>query len=136
MHGLVAWSLAVVATASLVALSVLVAGSETANGAVNGALATTAARNETTSPATAYWVDTLFRSPAPSTQAALAGRRYAQLDTGSATDGGTVPPEQPAITTDTTEPLPPTPPAGRQNPVRCSWTAPPRRPSRCRPRPF
>ncbi|HEY0302257.1 MAG TPA: hypothetical protein VGC36_13010 [Rhizomicrobium sp.] len=126
MHGLVAWSLAVVATATLVALSVLVAGSATANGAMNGALASTAARGEAPSPATAYWVDTLFRSPASSMQASLAGRRYAQVDTGTATDGTGAPPEQPAITPETSEaPLPPTRPAAGPGPVFMDAAAPP-----------
>jgi hypothetical protein len=96
-HGLVAWALAVVATATLVALSVVVAGSATANGAVNGALASsvpmTSARGDSAAnPATAYWVDTLFRAPMPGTQASLMWRQYAQNDTGMATDGTTAPP--------------------------------------------
>ena len=93
LHGLVAWALAVVATATLVALSVLVAGSSSANGALNGALASTsAARSDSgPSPLTAYWVDTLFRTPPTSTQAALGWRQYAQADTGTMNDGGPAP---------------------------------------------
>ena len=93
MHGLVSWALAVVATATLVALSVLMAGSAAANGAVNGALASASPigpRGET-SFVTSYWVDTLFRGPDASAQAALAWRQYAQADTGTATDGTTAP---------------------------------------------
>jgi hypothetical protein len=89
MHGVTAWALAVVATASIVALSVIAAGSAATNGAVNGALASTVpgqARAATdTSPATAYWVDKLFR-PANSQTASLAWRQYAQNDTGAQTD--------------------------------------------------
>jgi hypothetical protein len=94
-HGLVAWALAVVATATLVALSVLVAGSAATNGAVNGALAsatTNGARGgDTANVATAYWVDTLFRGPDASVQASLAWRRYAQNDIGMATDAAPAP---------------------------------------------
>ena len=93
LHGLVAWALAVVATASLVALSVLVAGSASANGALNGALASTSAvhGDSGASPLTAYWVDTLFRAPTTSAQAALGGRQYAQADTGTMNDGAPEP---------------------------------------------
>jgi hypothetical protein len=89
-HGLVAWALAVVATASIVALSVIAAGSAATNGAVNGALASTVPGPSRTadasqSPATSYWVDKLFR-PANSQQASLAWRQYAQNDTGTQTD--------------------------------------------------
>ncbi|HEX4301655.1 MAG TPA: hypothetical protein VHZ78_02605 [Rhizomicrobium sp.] len=97
-HGLVAWALAVVATATLVALSVLVAGSATANGAaVGGALASSApmtnARGDANANvATSYWVDTLFRSPMNGMQASLGWTQYAQNDTGTATDGSTAPP--------------------------------------------
>ncbi|HEY4939841.1 MAG TPA: hypothetical protein VII56_00315 [Rhizomicrobium sp.] len=93
MHGLVAWALAVVATAMLVALSLLVAGSTT--NAVDGALAATGtggARNDgVASTVTSYWVDTLFRGPQSSVQASLAWRQFAQADTGTATDGSTAP---------------------------------------------
>jgi energy-converting hydrogenase Eha subunit A len=99
VHGLVSWAIAVVATATLVALSVLVAGSATGNGAVNGALASSApatARGEGNANATtSYWVDKLFR-PANNTQAALAWRQYAQADTGTTTD---VPPNNGDATT-------------------------------------
>jgi hypothetical protein len=89
-HGLVAWALAVVATASIVALSVIAAGSAATNGAVNGALASSVPGPSRTadtsqSPATSYWVDKLFR-PANSQAASLAWRQYAQNDTGTQTD--------------------------------------------------
>ncbi|MEI9885236.1 MAG: hypothetical protein WDN08_01855 [Rhizomicrobium sp.] len=104
LHGLVAWSLAVVATTTLVALSILVAGAATAPGAVTGALASTAARGEAPSPATGYWVDTLFRPAGSGPQASLAGRRYAQTENGTGSDGSSaVPPEQPAITPETSD---------------------------------
>jgi hypothetical protein len=93
-HGLVAWALAVVATATLIALSVVAGASSTASGVVNAALApASTARTDTAtiSPVTAYWVDTLFR--APSAKAALLGfKQYAQVDNGTATDGTTAPP--------------------------------------------
>ncbi len=88
-HGLVAWAIAVVATAAIVALSLLVAGSAGANGAVNEALASTTSAGARTDAApsatTSYWVDKLFR-PTTEAQAALAWRRYAQNDTGTTTD--------------------------------------------------
>jgi hypothetical protein len=95
-HGLVAWALAVVASATLVALSVLVTGSAATNGAVAGALAatnpSTTRGDAAPSLATSYWVDTLFRTPANAMQASLAGRQFAQVDTGTASDGS-VPPQ-------------------------------------------
>ena len=108
LHGLVAWALAVVATATLVALSVLVAGSASANGALNGALASSSAvhSDSGTTPLTAYWVDTLFRVPVISTQAALGGRQYAQADTGTMNDGSTSP-EPTTISPGDTEAPPP-----------------------------
>jgi hypothetical protein len=115
-HGLVAWALAVVATATLIALSVVAGGAATANGAIGAALAATGpARSDSTaaapSPVTAYWVDTLFR--APSAKTALASfSRYAQADN-TATDApppanDTAVPDQtpPANTTAEPEPTP------------------------------
>ncbi len=119
-HGLVAWALAVVATATLVALSVLVAGSAAANGAVTGALASTMTRGDAPSPLTAYWVDTLFRSPLPPAQASLTGRQYAQNDTGVVSDGGTtVAPDPSAATPDATDTVTPPParPAAGATPI-------------------
>jgi hypothetical protein len=102
-HGLVAWALAVVATASLVALSVLVAGSATATGAMNGALAATASgnsRDANQTAVTSYWVDTLFRPTDNAMHASLIERQYAQADNGTATDaGGTAPATDPGTTT-------------------------------------
>lgn len=114
-HGLVSWALAVVATASLIALSVIAGGSAATNGAVGALASTVPARSETAtiSPVTAYWVDTLFR--APSAKAALLSlRRYAQADT-TATDAGPAPndaatPDQtPTNTTAEPEPTPTSP---------------------------
>lgn len=97
-HGLVAWAIAVVATAAIVALSLLVAGSAGANGAVNEALASTTSAGARTDAApsatTSYWVDKLFR-PVAGAQAALAWRQYAQADTGTTTD---MPPTSDATT--------------------------------------
>ena len=117
-HGLVSWAIAVVATATIVALSVLVAGSQTANGAVTGALASTVpagARSDATQPlATSYWVDKLFR-PATAQAAALAGRQYAQNDTGTQTD---MPPANDSSTITPNDPqTPPPEPATDRNPV-------------------
>jgi hypothetical protein len=89
-HGLVSWALAVVATASIVALSVIAAGSAATNGAVNGALSSTVpgpsrGADAAQSPATSYWVDKLFR-PANAQSASLAWRQYAQNDSGAQTD--------------------------------------------------
>ena len=118
-HGLVSWAIAVVATATVVALSVLVAGSQTANGAMNGALASTVPAStrggDATQPlATSYWVDKLFR-PATVQAAALSWRQYAQNDTGAATD---MPPstDSSTITPSDTQTPPPVP-AAERNPV-------------------
>lgn len=87
-HGLVAWALAVVATATLIALSVVAGTSATANGAAVGAAlsASTPGRSDSaTTPLTGYWVDTLFRAPSSNT-ALLGWKQYAQADNGMATD--------------------------------------------------
>ena len=110
-HGLVAWALAVVATATLVALSVVGAGG--ANGAVNGALAATAPNgrsNDGASVVTSYWVDTLFRPSAIGPRAALMVPQFAQTDTGTATDGTTAQPgdQQPPAETPTGQETAPT----------------------------
>ncbi len=87
-HGMVSWAIAVVATATVVALSVLVAGSAATNGAVNGTLAgASPSRGESTSSVTtSYWVDKLFRPATGERSAALAWRQYAQADTGATSD--------------------------------------------------
>jgi len=117
-HGLVSWAIAVVATAAVVALSVVVAGSEAGSSAVNGALASTvpaSARSDSAQPvATSYWVDKLFR-PATTQSAALSWRQYAQNDTGTATD---MPPAGDSSTmTPSDTQTTPTPPATDRNPV-------------------
>lgn len=89
-HGLVVWALAVVATATLVAIGSLAVG--------GSALAVAASSNKFgTQPSTmtnsyvAYWVDMLFRpGPSPS-QAALDWAQYAQANTGNATDAAPQP---------------------------------------------
>jgi hypothetical protein len=113
-HGLVVWALAVVATATLIAVGSMAAG--------GSAVAVAASSNKFgTQPSTmtsdyvAYWVDMLFRpGPSPS-QASLGGVQYAQADTGNATDAtpqpdaNNPPPASPATTPspdfpDTTQP--------------------------------
>ncbi|HEY0106821.1 MAG TPA: hypothetical protein VGB91_12115 [Rhizomicrobium sp.] len=88
-HGLVSWAIAVLATAAVVALSVLAAGATASNSPIDAALAaSTRARTSSDVPAptaTSYWVDKLFRSTAD-LQAAAAWGEYAQADTGTATD--------------------------------------------------
>lgn len=93
MHGLVAWALAVVATAALVAFSVLAVGSGPA-GSVLAATTVGGARDGNAAATTSYWVDTLFRAPAGIAHASLVGRQYAQLDNGTANDGTTTPPNE------------------------------------------
>jgi hypothetical protein len=110
VHGLVSWALAVMATATLIALSILIAGSASATGAVSSALAATAPAamhdGDTASGITSYWVDTLFRPSIAGARASLTGPQYAQLDTGSATDGTTAQPGD--------QPPPAEPPAGQE----------------------
>ncbi|MEI9989344.1 MAG: hypothetical protein WDM86_04830 [Rhizomicrobium sp.] len=117
-HGLVSWAIAVVATATIVALSALAAGSATANGAVNGALASAnGARGDNAQPTTtSYWVDKLFR-PATAQSASLAWRQYAQADNGTTTD---MPPASDTTTMtpiDTQTAPPPEPDRSSANPV-------------------
>ena len=105
-HGLVSWAIAVIATATVVALSVLVTGAATANGAMNGALASTVPASSRGEPVTtSYWVDKLFRGPTAQS-AALSWRQYAQNDTGTTTD---MPPngEGTAMTPGDTQAAPP-----------------------------
>jgi hypothetical protein len=84
-HGLVVWALAVVATATMIALGSMVAGTSMA--LTNHASGRTAAETHTLPQGyVAYWVDMLFRpGPSPS-QAALEWKQYAQADTGTAND--------------------------------------------------
>ena len=117
-HGLVAWALAVVATATLIALSDVAGASSTSPGVVNAALTPTSpARADSTapvSPVTAYRVATLIR--APSAKAAqLSFKQYALVDNGTATDAApppaidsTITPDQTTVppSTDTTTPAP------------------------------
>ena len=81
-HGLVVWALAVVATATLVAIGAMVAG-----GAALSADSRKAAATQAMTPSyIGYWVDILFTPGVGPSQASLAGRQYAQADTGTATD--------------------------------------------------
>ncbi|HEY1708150.1 MAG TPA: hypothetical protein VGG10_07780 [Rhizomicrobium sp.] len=83
-HGLITWALAVVATAALVYIAALATGTAATGGAAFGTAAP--ASNTMTPAATGYWVDRLFRQPPQATHASLGWRRYAQNDTGTATD--------------------------------------------------
>lgn len=89
-HGLVVWALAVVTTATLIAIGSLAAGSSAI------AIAASSSKFGTQSSAmtndyVAYWVDMLFRpAPGPS-QASLDGTRYAQANSGNATDAAPQP---------------------------------------------
>lgn len=89
-HGLVSWALAVVATATIVALSAILAGSAITTGALTAALGSMPAngtRGESSQPATtSYWVDKLFRPTTNPQAAALSWRQYAQTDTGTTID--------------------------------------------------
>jgi hypothetical protein len=88
-HGLVVWALTVVATATLVAIGAMVAGSSAAS--VMGSQK--AAPEQAMTPSyVGYWVDILFTpGPGPS-QASLAGVQYAQADTGATSDAAPAPP--------------------------------------------
>ncbi|MBL6852652.1 MAG: hypothetical protein ISS15_04080 [Alphaproteobacteria bacterium] len=129
-HGLVAWALAVVAIATLIALSVVAGGAATA-GAMSTALASTSPTRSdgaaAPSPVTAYWVDTLFR--APSAKAALASfRRYAQANS-TATDApppasDTATPNQTPSANSTAEPESTPPMTNSVVPLNGSATAP------------
>lgn len=89
-HGLVVWALAVVATATLIAIGSLAAGGSAV--AVAASSNKFGAQSSTmTNDYVAYWVDMLFRpGPSPS-QAALDWAQYAQADTGNATDAAPQP---------------------------------------------
>lgn len=81
-HGLVVWGVGVVATATMIAFSVLPLA-----GATAGATTAVATSDQTrlTPITTGYWVDFLFRPPSASRQAQLGWIQYAQADT-TATD--------------------------------------------------
>ena len=115
-HGLVVWALAVVATASLIAI-----GSFAVGGSAIAVAASSSKAGMQSSPMTndyvAYWVDMLFRpGPGPS-QAWLGGTQYAQADTGTATDAA--PPPNPAATPSPDMPET-TPPALNNKPADAS----------------
>ncbi|MBS0275389.1 MAG: hypothetical protein JSR55_13625 [Proteobacteria bacterium] len=84
-HGLVVWALTVVAAATLIAIGSLAAGGSAV--AVAASSNKFGAQSSTmTNDYVAYWVDMLFRpGPSPS-QAALDWAKYAQANTGNATD--------------------------------------------------
>ena len=85
-HGLVVWALAVVATATLIAIGSMVAGGSVAAVAANSGRFDSTQESTLTPSYVGYWVDMLFRPGAGPSQASLAWRQYAQADTGTATD--------------------------------------------------
>ena len=105
-HGLVVWALAVVATATLIAIGSIAAGSSAIVAASNSTRA--APSQDTLTPGyVGYWVDMLFRPAASPSQASLAWKQYAQNDNGTANDASPMmQPAQPMTPeSDTTEPL-------------------------------
>lgn len=94
VHGLVVWALTVVATAALVAIGGLAAGSSAIAVAAASSKSGGEPAQAMTNDYVGYWVDLMFRpAPGPS-QAWLDGAQYAQADTGNATDA--TPQQQPA----------------------------------------
>lgn len=91
-HGLVVWALAVVATASLVAIGSLAAGGSAIAVAATSDKLETGSTQTMTNTYVGYWVDLLFRPPPTPSQAWLGGTQYAQADTGNATDAAPPPP--------------------------------------------
>jgi hypothetical protein len=88
-HGLVVWALAVVATATLIAVGSIAGGSAIAVAASSNKFSTQSPTM--TNDYVAYWVDMLFRPGLSPSQASLEGVRYAQADTGNATDAAPQP---------------------------------------------
>ncbi len=94
-HGLVVWALAVVATATLVAIGSFAATGSAATMAAASGKFDRPSDSTMTPSYIGYWVDMLFRpGPGPS-QASLAWRQYAQATNGTATDAS---PAQPSNT--------------------------------------
>jgi hypothetical protein len=121
-HGLVVWALAVVATATLVAIGGIVTGNTALSAAANSQKTETA---QTMTPSyIGYWVDILFApGPGPS-QASLAWRQYAQADTGAGTDASPGPTQ--STTPDngaTAQPMPSGPPRSLEAQPPASTTA-------------
>ena len=105
-HGLVVWALTVVVTATLIAIGALAAGSSAVTTAATSSKFGTQS-TAMTSDYVAYWVDMLFRpAPGPS-QASLDWTRYAQANTGDATDAAPPPPSSAAPSPDFPEQTPP-----------------------------
>jgi hypothetical protein len=117
MHGLVVWALAVTATATMVALSAMTAGSTVAQGVLQSKTSNTA---QAPSPdVTGYWADMLFR-PATQRHASLDEVRFAQLTPEPSSDAAPAPVEAPAISPSgpptSTIPVPRSAPSGRAIP--------------------
>ena len=88
-HGLAVWAIAVVATATMVAIAGFVA-----EGTAPTAYAASKAADTNsglTPAATGYWVDMLFRGPAVEQQSSLAWRKYAQASSTVGTDASPAP---------------------------------------------
>jgi hypothetical protein len=90
-HGLVVWALAVVATATMVAIGTFAVGSSAVTVAAASSRPNAAAQTSAFTPDyVAYWVDMLFR-PAPNpSQASLDGVQFAQAYGGNATDATSI----------------------------------------------
>ena len=106
-HGMLVWALGVVATATMISISALVAGSA----ATHGALIASATQNSSSpnSEVTGYWVDMLFR-PANETHASLNGIRFAQIapnnDASPAPEGASPPRSEPSPPASTSQIMP------------------------------
>jgi len=116
-HGLAVWALAVVATATMIYLAALAAGTAAVGGASLGT--SSGSPSDTLTPAqTGYWVDRLFRGQPEATHASLGLRKYAQADTGTATDA--TPSDEPSqsggdVLSPSSTPAPTTAPAVTSN---------------------
>ena len=96
-HGMTVWALGVVATATMIYLSALIAGSAATQGALAGNASQSA--QGPAAEVTGYWVDMLFR-PANEVHASLDGIRFAQIapnnDATPPVSDGSVSPSGPA----------------------------------------
>ncbi len=91
-HGLGVWAIAVVATATMAAISAFVAEGS-APAAAGAYMSASKANSDLTPVVTGYWVDALFRAANPA-QASLAWRQYAQAASTTGTDAALAPPAQ------------------------------------------
>jgi hypothetical protein len=115
-HGLVVWALAVVATATLIAVGSMAVGSSAVIAAASSNKPADA--NTLTPSYVGYWVDMLFRPAASPSQASLAWRQYAQNDTGTANDASPMmQPAQPMTPESGPAPSPNGPPQNLSTPA-------------------